>query len=228
MKKIIYILIVIMTVGAAKAQKAEFSVGADLISSYVWRGAYQTSAAIQPAAGVSVSGFSLSAWGSIPVTGMAKEVDFTAAYEIAGLTFAITDYWWEGEGAYKYFMYESKRTAHLFEGTISYDLPVEKFPLSLSWNTMFAGADYKEDGDRAYSTYVTVSYPFEIKDVKLGISVGFTPWNGLYESDFSVVHVGLKASKDVKITDNFSLPVFGEIIANPRREDIFFVFGVSM
>ena len=49
MKKIIYILMVIFAVGTAKAQKAEFSLGADIVSSYVWRGAYQTSAAIQPA-----------------------------------------------------------------------------------------------------------------------------------------------------------------------------------
>ena len=218
---------VIFAVGTAKAQKAEFSLGADIVSSYVWRGAYQTSAAIQPAAGVSVSGFSLSAWGSIPVTGVAKEVDFTASYEISGLTIAITDYWWAGEDVYKYFMYESKRTEHFFEGTIEYTLPIEKFPLSVSWNTMFAGGDYLSNGDRAYSTYITASYPFKIQSVDLGFSVGLTPWESIYAEDFSVIHVGLKAAKDIKITDSFSLPIFGEVMANPRSEDIFFVFGVS-
>ena len=227
MKKIIYILIVVLTASTVKAQKVDFSLGADIVSSYVWRGAYQTSAAIQPTAGLSVSGFSLSAWGSIPFNGVAKEVDFTAAYEIAGLSFAVTDYWWAGEDAYKYFMYKSKRTAHLFEASLGYTLPVEKFPLSISWNTMFAGGDYLADGDRAYSTYITASYPFKIKDVDLGFSVGLTPWESIYAEDFSVIHVGLKASKELKITDSFSLPVSGEIIANPRYEDIFFVFGVS-
>ena len=221
-------MMIVLISSAVKAQEVEFTLGADLVSSYVWRGAYQTSAAVQPAMGLSVSGFSLSAWGSIPFQGVAKEVDFTAAYEIAGLSLAVTDYWWAGEGAYKYFMYENKRTAHLFEGTIGYTLPIEKFPLSISWNTMFAGDDYLANGDRAYSTYITASYPFRIKTVDLGLSVGFTPWESIYADDFSVIHIGLKAAKEVKVTDSFSIPVSVEIIANPRSEDIFFVFGVSL
>ena len=227
MKKILFTLVTVLATSAVKAQEVDFSLGADIVSSYVWRGAYQTSAAVQPAMGLSVSGFSLSAWGSIPVIGEAKEVDFTAAYEFAGLSLAVTDYWWAGEGAYKYFMYESKRTAHFFEGTIGYTLPMEKFPLSISWNTMFAGGDYLADGDRAYSTYITASYPFKIKTVDLGLSVGLTTWESIYAEDFSVINVGFKAAKEQKITDSFSVPVSGEIIASPRSEDIFFVFGVS-
>ena len=228
MKKIIFILTIALVSLGAKAQEVDFTLGADFVSSYIWRGAYATSAAVQPAASFSVAGFSLSAWGSIPSQGVAKEVDFTASYEIAGLSLALTDYWWAGEGAFKYFMYESKKTAHLFEATIRYELPIEKFPLSISLNTMFAGDDYKPDGDRAYSTYITAAYPFSIKDVSLSASLGLTPSEGIYADDFSVVHIGLKASKEIKITDSFSLPVFGEIITNPRSEDIFFVFGISL
>ena len=227
MKKIIFTLVIVLTTSAIKAQEVEFSLGTDIVSSYVWRGAYQTSAAVQPAMGISVSGFSLSAWGSIPVIGEAKEVDFTASYEIGGLSLAITDYWWAGEGAYKYFMYESKRTEHVFEATLGYTLPIEKFPLSISWNTMFAGGDYLADGDRAYSSYAEVSLPFKIKTVDLGLTMGVNPWESNYAEDFSVLHIGLKAAKELKITDSFSLPVSGEVIVNPRYEDIFFVFGVS-
>ena len=227
MKKIIFTLIIILTTSAGKAQGVDFSLGTDIVSSYVWRGAYQTSAAIQPSMGLSVSGFSLSAWGSVPFHGTAKEVDLTAAYEIAGLSLAVTDYWCVDEGSYKYFMYDSKRTAHIFEGTIGYALPIEKFPLSVSWNTMFAGADYLEEGDRAYSSYVEISFPFKIKTVDIGLSVGLNPWKSNYADDFSVINAGLKATKELKITDSFSLPISGEIIANPRYEDVFFVFGVS-
>ena len=228
MKKFIYVFAMVLVAGTAKAQEVEFSVGADVVSSYVWRGAYQTSTAVQPAASLSISGFSLSAWGSAPFEGVAKEVDFTASYEIAGLLLAVTDYWWSGEGAFKYFSYGKNKTGHFFEGTIEYELPIEKFPLSLSLNTMFAGADYKPDGKRAYSTYITASYPFSIKTVDLGISVGLTPTEGIYAEDFSVVHIGLKAAKVLEVIDHFSLPVFGEIITNPRSEDIFFVFGISL
>jgi len=229
MKKVIYALMIILTTSLAKAQETDFSLGADFVSSYVWRGAYQTSAAIQPGIAFSVSGFSLSAWGSVPFQGAGKEVDFSVGYEIAGLSLMITDYWWEGEDVYKYFTYGNKKTAHHFEATVEYELPVEKFPLRLSWNTMFAGEDFKGDNyKRAYSTYISASYPFKVKDVDLGFSMGITPWEGMYSDDFSVLHIGLKASKEIKITDSFSLPVFGEIIANPKHEDIFFVFGISL
>ena len=230
MKKVIYLLVAMLSVSAVKAQEVDFSLGSDIVSSYVWRGAYQTSAAIQPAMGLSVSGFSLSAWGSVPFQGEAKEVDFTASYEISGLSFAVTDYWALSEGAGKYFTYGSRRTAHLFEAAVDYELPVERFPLSLSWNTMFTGSDYKlSDGKRAYSTYISASYPFSIKDVSLAASIGATPWeSAIYGDGFSIISVGMKASKELKITDSLSLPVFGEVITNPQTEDIFFVFGVSL
>lgn len=220
----------IFTTSVAKAQDdKEFSVGADIVSSYVWRGAYQTGAAIQPGMAFSVSGFSLSAWGSVPFQGAGKEVDFSIGYEIAGLSLMITDYWWEGENVYKYFTYGKKKTAHHFEVTAEYELPVEKLPLTLSWNMMFAGEDFKGDNyKRAYSTFISASYPFKVKEVDLDVSLGLTPWEGMYSDNFSVLHIGLKASKELKITDSFSLPVFGEIIANPKYEDIFFVFGISL
>ena len=225
----IIFLFVISSLVEVKAQEVEFTVGTDLVSSYVWRGAYQTSAAVQPSVGLSVGGFSLSAWGSVPVVGGAKEVDFTAGYEVGGFSIAVTDYWWAGEDAFKYFKYDAHGTDHVFEASLGYTLPVEKFPLSLSLNTMFAGQDYyKANGDRAYSTYITASYPFSIKTVDLGVSLGVTPAEGMYAEDFSVLHIGLKASKELKITDSFSLPVFGEVIANPKTEDIFFVFGISL
>ena len=227
MKKVIFILTIALVSLGTKAQEVDFTLGADVVSSYVWRGGYGTSAAIQPGAELTVGDFSISAWASAPFKGVDKEVDFTIAYEIAGLSLAITDYLWEGEGAFKYFSYGKDKTAHLFEATIGYELPIEKFPLSLSVNTMFAGNDYKADGDRAYSTYIEAAYPFSINSIDLGVSLGFTPADGLYADDFSVVSIGLKASKELKITDSFSLPIFGEIITNPRTEDIFFVFGIS-
>ena len=233
MKKIIYTLIIVFITGSVKAQDVEFSLGADIVSSYIWRGAYQTGAAVQPGMNLDISGFSLSAWGSTPFQGTAKEVDFTASYKIAGLSFIISDYWCADEQTFKYYTYNSRSTGHLFEGTISYKLPCEGFPLTLSWNTIFAGQDYKvpdSEGhrDRAYSSYISASYPFSIKAVALELSIGITPWEGMYADDATVIHAGIKASKTLEITDNFSLPVFAEIITNPKSEGIFFVFGVSL
>jgi hypothetical protein len=158
-----------------------------------------------------------------------KEVDFTLGYEVAGLSLAITDYWAAGQYAYKYLLYDSHRTAHTFEFTVGYTLPVKSFPLSLSWNTFFAGSDAvkSDNGKRAYSSYFEATYPFSVKSVSLEAGLGLTPWEGAFASDFSVINLSLKASKEIKITDSFSLPLFGQLIANPRSEDIFFVVGVS-
>jgi hypothetical protein len=262
MKKLVLVLAVLAwTCSNVKAQESgvNFSVGADVVSSYIWRGAYSAKASFQPAASLSVGNFSLSAWGSTEIVGSQKEVDFTLGYSIGNLSLAITDYWWEGEEAFKYFNYKDG-TAHLWEGSINYTLP-ESFPLSLSVNTMFAGNDkrnnpnyfknyYEEDGEVSksyfakkaeddewdendwkkpvYSTYIEAAFPFAIKDVNLTASLGGTIGAGLYADQASVVNIGLKASKEIKISDSFSLPVFGQIIFNPNQENIFFVFGFSL
>ncbi|MDR2085649.1 MAG: hypothetical protein LBP72_00570 [Dysgonamonadaceae bacterium] len=257
MKRVILTIAVLVgAFGASKAQ--EFSVGADVVSSYVWRGVYQGGgASIQPSIGFSIGGFSLGAWGSSNLTGGNKEVDFTAGYEFSGVSLSVTDYWWAGENAYNYFkLYGQDETAHVLEATIGYTLPVENFPLSLNWSTVLGGADgVNKDGKDAYSSYLELSYPFKVKDIELSATVGIVPWGTtLYgfsdtidtdgdgiedeeigtglanyrpDASFSVVNINLKASKEIKITDSFSLPVFGQVIANPRSEDIFFVLGVS-
>jgi hypothetical protein len=206
----------------------EFSVGADIVSSYIWRGAYQTPTAFQPSLGLSVGGFSLSSWASGDIQGVGKEIDFTAAYSFSGLTLAVTDYWWAGERVYDYLKYSGDANAHLYEATLSYTLPAESCPLTLAWNTFFAGADKDENGDNLYSTYVEASLPFKIGDVDLAAIVGATPWKSLYSDKGALTVISLKAAKELKVTDSFSLPVFGQLILNPKEEGLYFVFGVSL
>ena len=137
-------------------QAQEFTVQGDLVSSYVWRGMYQTGVSIQPTLGFTIGGFSLTAWGSTDFDGCQasegranKEIDLTAAYTFGstGLTLSVADLWWPGQGTGNYFKFKSHETAHHFEAGLAYTLPVEKFPLSIAWYTMFAGQD-KKDNDR--------------------------------------------------------------------------------
>lgn len=226
-----------------------FNVQGDLVSSYVWRGQYQTGASVQPTLGFSAGGFSLTAWGSVDITGKnKKEVDLTAAYTIKGLTISVTDYWWAGEqvsdgvsnnsAREKYFMFKSHRTDHIFEGGLSYALPCKKFPLSLSWFTMFGGGDkkiYTENGmdkssKQAYSTYVEMNYPFNVKGIGLNATLGFTPWDApMYGTrEFAVTNIALKATKEIRFNERFSLPIYSQIIWNPNKEDVHLVFGITL
>lgn len=238
-KKVCLVIVLsgLLSVSSMNAQsEIEIDLGADVVSSYVWRGFKTAGASVQPSLSASLGGFSLSAWGSTDFTGNegSKEVDFTAAYEKSGFKIALTDYWWDGEGAYRYFSYPDTETGnggHMLEGTIGYTFP-EAFPLSVSWNTFFLGrGNKKANGDNSYSTYVELAYPFSVKGVDMGISTGFTPWENATlgtSKGFKVTSVMLHASKSIKITDSFSLPVFANIIANPAQEDIHFVFGISI
>ena len=45
--------------------KVEASVGADLVSGYIWRGQDLGGVSIQPSLGIAYKGFSLGAWGSV-------------------------------------------------------------------------------------------------------------------------------------------------------------------
>lgn len=219
--------------------KVNFTVQGDLVSSYIWRGMYQTGASIQPTLALGAGNFSLTAWGSTDFDGTsssegaaAKELDLTAAYTFgnSGLTLSVADMWWAGQGAHKYFNFKSHETAHHFEAGLTYVLPVEKFPLSVAWYTMFAGQDKKENGDQAYSSYVELNYPFRVKMVDLNVTCGMVPYKTLQYSTngFSVTNVALKGSTAIKITDHFSLPIFAQAIWNPRLEDAHLVFGVSL
>ena len=228
-------LVCLASVSSVKAKYGiEVDLGADIVSSYVWRGVKSAGASVQPSLSASLGGFSLSAWGSTDFTSNegTKEVDFTAAYEKSGFKIALTDYWWDGEEAFRYFSYPNEGySGHMLEATLGYTLP-EAFPLSITWNTFFLGkGNKKANGDNSYSTYVEVAYPFSVKGIDMGIATGFTPWENATlgtEKGFKVTSIMLNASKSIKITDSFSLPVFANIIANPAHEDIHFVFGISI
>ncbi len=207
----------------------------DAVSSYVWRGFRQTGFSIQPSLTAHLGGFSLGAWGSTDFNASKdsgfKEVDFFASYTVDNFTIAATDYWWDGEGAFHYFSTpEDGYSGHMLEGSLSYTFP-EKFPLTASWNTFFLGeGNKKADGDNSFSTYVELSYPFSVKEVDLHLAVGFTPWASVvYGTDgFDFTQIRLGASKEIKITDSFGIPISGNIIANPFTEDIYFVFGLRI
>ena len=222
-------LVLIMSATAARTQ--EFSAGADIVSSYVWRGLNLSGTSIQPALGFSAGNFSVGAWGSVDFAGLQayKEFDLTVGYTVAGFSIGVTDYWVVPEGTTPSYFNYSDTAAHTFEATLGYTLPCEKFPLSLSWSTNFAGFDgVKSNGKIARSSYFEVSYPFTVKNVALTAALGLTPWETDYYAagGFAVINTALKAVKELKIGE-FTLPVSVQAIVNPCAENAFLVFGIS-
>ena len=232
------ILLSLLSVSEAKAQsKVEINLGADIVSSYIWRGSKAAGASVQPFISASISSFALGAWGSSDISpdfssskGY-KEVNFYASYSISGFGLTVTDYWWDGNEAFRYFSSPaSGYGGHILEGSLAYTLP-DSFPLTLSWNTFFLGkGNKKENGKNSYSTYIEAAYPFTVKGVSLKVAMGLSPWEStIYgTTGFKFTNIMLGASKSIKINDSFSLPVFANIITNPATEDINFVFGITI
>lgn len=121
----------------------------------------------------------------------------------------------------------SRTTGHTFEAGAVYTVS-ERFPLSIGWYTTFAGNDYRENKERAWSSYCEFSYPFTVKGVDLAVEAGFTPWEGEYADKLNVVNVGLSATKTLNISSGFTPAIFGKLIANPYENRFYFVFGISL
>ena len=147
-----------------------------------------------------------------------------------GFNIGITDYWFSVGGDdpdNRYFKYNAHSTNHVFEANIGYDFGV----LNLQWYTNFAGNDgYNKNDKRAYSSYAQVDVPFKLVTVDWTATAGVVPYYSTYygTTGFAVTNLSLRADKDIKITDSFSIPVFGQIVANPCTEKAYLVFGFTL
>ena len=227
MKTVFYILLstifVISEVNAQEEKDLEINAEFSLVSSYVWRGLYQSGASLQPSLSASLSSFTLEAWSSKDFSTPFKEFDFLLSYETGGLSVGINDYWCGEEGT-PYFDYKEQ---HLLEGTIGYHFD-EKLLLSLSWNTMFFGnQDKSKTGKQMFSSYLMLGYDFAVKDVKCAAELGITPWKSIYCEKFNVMNLSLKASKNITVTNKFNFPCFIQAIFSPATNDAHLVFGMS-
>src|ERR1035437_9439224 len=129
-KSVAILAIAVLTVTSAKAQ---FATGADIVSSYVWRGFPQDltllkgTPNIQPYVSFTTGGLTLGSWASSSFTGGVKEVDLYATYAFSSqFAVTLTDYNWGFASTKGYFDYSST-TDHIYEATVAYT-GTEKFP----------------------------------------------------------------------------------------------------
>ncbi len=203
---------------ATEEETSPFSTGLDVYSSYIWRGAkFGNGAAFQPYVEYSVGGFAIGGWGSVSTGGIGAtdsvpsvlsaegfEMDLYASYSFDfGLSIAVTDYYFGGA----YF----DGGMHFIEPSLSYE--IKGFSLMGAYMI----------GDGVEDTYVEAGYSFG--DASIFVGAG----DGQYTSDgeFMVCNVGIGTSKEIKVTENFSLPVSGAIVLNPSTEGFFITAGVS-
>lgn len=220
-KKLLLIIpFIALSAGSAFSQ---FSVGTDIYNRYVWRGTdFGNSPSIQPSLTYSSGGFEAGFWGAFTTTGSpgGEELDFYGSYGIdtgsgtLGLT--LTDYFFPGSSQGQYFKWEDN---HVLEPTISFTGP-DDTPLYISASINAAGAD------KDNSVYLETGYSFSNTSIFLGMVPSSTSYYGTQKA--GVINTGISTSKDIKITDSFSLPLSGSFILNPYNEDVYLLVGVSL
>ena len=237
MKKIISLLFITLGIinlsFAQDTEESPLSISGDIVSNFAWRGSLVSPTLnFQPTIDYSSNNFSFGLWGISNITGTFKEMDIYASYSINGFSAIITDYYWNTDK--RYFNYKNSSTGHVIDVGLSYEN--ENFPLNISVSTMLYGEDKKSFYDitetdtllNNYSTYLQLSYTFEISENSLNIFAGASPFTGMYGKNFAVVFAGFTVSKEIKITDNFSLPIFATFAVNPQTEDFFATLGISL
>ena len=205
-----------------------FHLKGDVVTNYLWRGLNFGHVSIQPEMSLGWKGLCLKAWGNMGLSDSkdSREIDLTLSYEIGGLSFGVIDYWTDGNDN-RFFYYRNDSTGHSFEGFVSYNFG----PVSASWQTYFAGSDFQKDnGKRAFSSYFEVAAPFRFVTCHWDAAVGFVPWKSdyYYTNGFRLINVSLRATKEIQISKSFSLPVFGQLVANPNEQSLYFVFGFML
>lgn len=232
MKKILIIcsLCIIGVNAYAQEETQKVDLGADLVSRYVWRGmAISTSPAVQPFLEFYLGNFTVGTWGSYSLSQEPEqEVDLYLSYSLNSFTLTLNDYFIADEAGIfdtEYFEWNNDSTTHALEAILSWQ--GEEIPIGVTTGLFFYGADKDEEGNNNYSTYLEVNYTANLGNITLSPFLGITLNEGMYNDGFGLVNLGLNGSKELQITDNFSIPLNLSFVTNPAAGDVFLVFSMS-
>lgn len=198
-------------------QAQELSTGVDLYSTYVFRGVAYSGPAIQPSVEFSAGGFALGAWGSQGIDGNAgspgfQEMDLYTSYSFDfGLSIGLTDYYYPGSPY-------GEEDSHALELNLGYSMG----GLSLAGNYIFNEA--AAAGSAGEDMYFELGYSASSADLFVGAGDGWHSSDG----DFALVNLGIGTSKEIVITDTFSIPLSGAVIYNPDSEQFYILAGISL
>ncbi len=200
-------------------KNSPFSAGVDLVSSYVWRGVKYGGPSLQPYVEFGIAGFAIGAWGSFeigPIDETVNEADLYLGYGFDfGLFIGLTDYYYQG---IPYFRYGTDSASHAFEGNLGYEIGGFSIAVNCIFNDARNGA-----GSQGGDMYFEVGYSFTHFDIFIGAGDGWHTSDG----EFNICNIGIGTSKEIKLTDNYSLPVSGQIVLNPEAEEFNLVVGIS-
>jgi hypothetical protein len=192
-----------------------FNINADLYSSFIWRGSkFGTGPHFQPSMKFKTGGFTAGVWGTFDMNGY-SETDPYVLYEFPfGLSMGITDYYYPGM---KLSDISVETGSHAFE--LNGCLNLKSLSLSANYIINEAGGA----GTKGQDMYFQAGWSFDHFNVFAGCGNGWHTSTG----KFNVCNIGIGTGKNIRITESFSIPVTGQVIINPEREQMFIVAGFS-
>ncbi len=192
----------------------DISVGADLVSRYVWRGLdFGNAPAVQPTIEFTAGNFAFGAWGSYTISASPYlEADLYASYSFDfGLSIIGTDYYFP--------MAEFGGVTD----TSWLDIDAHTFEIGLSQeigNFYLSGYYFLNAND---DLYFEAGYSFG----SFSLFAGGGTQSYTSDSEFKITNLGLSTEKEIKLSDSFSLPVSGAFIVNPDLGQMNIVVGIS-
>jgi hypothetical protein len=162
----------------------------------------------------------------------------------------------ETSGRNKYFNYnmdwdkinsgEEAQTGHVVEAALSFN-GTDNIPVSVMFAMNIWGADSRKYTEESgvmvaedkivMSKYLELGYSTDVNGVAVDVFAGAALDNpeiekgeptGFYgQRAAGFINLGFSLSKEIQITENYSLPIFGSFITNPEAENVFMVFGIS-
>ena len=215
MKRILQLItcsLIILVLFPNPLSAQQWNAGLDIFSSYVWRGTkFGSGPAFQPSVEFSAGGFAIGAWGSYSASvDEAAEADLYATLELPlgeknFVALTVTDYYFPGTSW-------MKKESHYIEPLITVGIG----GLSLTGAYMMNGSEGDIYAEAAYSAGPVILF----------VGGG----DGAYSTDgkFNFCNIGIGASKEIQVSDTFSLPVSGAAILNPSTEQFHIVVGISI
>jgi hypothetical protein len=155
-----------------------------------------------------------------------REIDFIVNYAVTNyLTTSLQWYYWPTtekiEGVSNKLFDFGNTSVNTLDMMLMFDFSEHKLPLWFTWSTFIAGNDYKykddEDlnGKQNFTSYAEVGYNFDLPyEITLSPVAGAVLNNKASYYSYgdtnkvSFVNLGLKASKEIKLSEKITMPLW--------------------
>jgi hypothetical protein len=195
----------------AQEPSGPFTANVDIVSSYLWRGSkFGSGPAFQPSIGFTTGGLTMGIWGSVCVSeDEAAETDIFLSYQHGPVTIGTTGYYYPVSN---FFNTEN----HAFELNSKFESGI----FSLSANCILNEGAGAKGGDLYFEAGLKTG------NVNFFAGAG-NGWHTL-DSKFYLCNLGLSASKEIRITGDFSLPLTVTAVLNPDSRKFYISAGIHL